>query len=196
MHSRNRGFLGGLLLAGLLAAGCGSSSSGNSDGVAEAFMGVWDIEGSTTSFTVTCQTAGTGSFAIWQELDLDHGVLADLTDVSGACVPPGMSFDVDKTGVTASLVNPDPYTGSAPLCRYVLGTDSNGNPAFIDFTFSDLSFTKLQASSTSKAPRLLLAGDGSGPFMQDDGTNMGNYVQVDTCTISGNGDIFHRTTQP
>jgi hypothetical protein len=192
----NRGFKGAFLLAGLLAAGCSSSSSGNSDGVAEAFMGHWEIDGMTTSFTVTCPNTGMGTFAIWQELDLDHGVLADLTDVSNACVPPGMSFDVDKAGVTASVVAPDPYTGSAPLCRYVLGADSNGNPVFIDFSFSDLTMTKLQASSASKAPRLLLAGTASGPLMQDDGTNTGNSVAVDTCTIIGSGDIFHRTTQP
>lgn len=192
----NRGLKGAFLVAGMLAAGCGSSSSGNSDGVAEAFIGHWEPEGSTTSFTVTCASMGMGNIPIWNEVELDHGVLADLTDVSNACVPPGMSFNVDKTGVTASVLNPDPYTGNMPECRYVVGSDSNGIPAYIDFTFSDLTITKLQASSTSKAPRILLAGTASGGFMQDDGTGTGNYVQSDTCSYSGTGDIFHRTTQP
>lgn len=196
MSSWDRGFKGAFLLAGLLGAGCGSSSSSNPDGVAEAFMGRWDIDGATSSFQLTCPQTGMGTFPIWSELDLDHGVLADLTDISTACVAPGMSFDVEKGGTTASVVNPDPYTGNAPLCRYVLGTDQNGNPAFIDFTFSELTITKLQASSTSKAPRVLLEGTASGPLMQDDGTNMGNFVQSDTCTITGSGDVFHRTTQP
>jgi hypothetical protein len=193
----NRGFKGAFLLAGLLGAGCSSSSSTtNSDGVAEAFMGRWEIEGASSSFALTCPNFGMGMVPIWTELDLDHGVLSDLTDISNACVAPGMSFDVDKGATTATVVNPDPYTGNAPLCRYVLGSDSNGNPAYIDFAFSDLTITKLQASSSSKAPRVLLAGSATGPLMQDDGTNMGNTIQTDTCTIMGTGDVFHRTTQP
>ena len=191
----NRGCKGGFLLAGLLVAGCGGSSSGNPDGVAEAFMGHWEAEGATSSFTLTCQMAGMGTFPIWGELDLDHGVLSDLTDVSTACVPPGMSFNVDKTGVSAAVVNPDPYTGNPSDCQVVLGNDSYGNPVYIDFTFSDLTITKLQPSSTSKAPRVLLAGTATGAWMQEDPTAH-TFSQVDTCTYSGTGDIFHRTTQP
>jgi hypothetical protein len=188
------GIGGALLMATLFGLGCGGSG-GDSDGAAAAFMGHWEIEGATTSFTIICPTLGvTGAQVIWTELVLDHGVLADLTDVSTACVTPGISFDV--AGVAASAVNPDPYTGNAPLCRSILANDPNGLPIFIDLSFSDLTITKLQTSTTEKAPRVLFAGTASGPLMEDDGTGTGNFAPVDTCSLSGTGDVFHRTTQP
>ncbi len=193
----NRGFKGAFLMAGLLAAGCGSSSSGNPDGVAEAYMGHWEVEGNSSSFTLNCPaTVGSLSFPIWTTLDFDHGVLSDLVDVSSACASPGMGFDVDKGGVTAQVVDPDPFTGNAPLCKLVVAVDSNGLPIFIDFSFTSLSLTKLAASGTDKAPRLLLGGAATGPLMEDDGTGTGNLTQIDSCTYSGPGDSFHRTTQP
>jgi hypothetical protein len=186
-----------LLAAGLAAAGCGGSSSSNPDGLAEGFIGHWEVEGATTSYTLTCpNTVGAVSFPIWTDLVLEHGVLSDLTDVSTACAPPGMSFDVDKKGVVATVVAPDPYTSNAPLCRFVVGSDSNGLPVYIDFSFTSLTFTKLQDSGTGAAPRALWGGAAAGPLMEDDGTNTGNLVQADSCTYSGSGDIFHRTTQP
>jgi hypothetical protein len=193
-----RGLELAFLIAGLLAAGCSSSSSGNPDGVAEAFMGRWDIEGTSSSFSLACPATFQSALNIpvWTELDFDHGVLSDLVDVSTACSSPGIGFDVDKSGVTAQAVNPDPFTGVAPLCRLVVGTDTNGLPIFIDFSFSSLTITKLAASGTDKAPRVLYGGQASGPLMQDDGTNTGTNVQIDTCTYSGPGDSFHRTTQP
>jgi len=185
------------LIAGLVAAGCGSSSSGNPDGVAEPYMGHWEIEGSSSSFTLNCPaTVGSLSFPIWSELELDHGVLSDLVDVSSACSSPGMGFDVDKGGVTAQVVNPDPFTGAAPLCRLVVAVDANGLPVFIDFSFSSLTITKLAAAGTDKAPRILYGGAATGPLMEDDGSGTGNNVQIDSCTYSGPGDSFHRTTQP
>jgi hypothetical protein len=191
------GIAGAVLAAALLALGCGGGSGGSSDGAAAAFMGHWELEGATTSFIITCPTVGvSGAQVVWTELVLDHGVLADLTDVSTACVTPGISFDLDAKGVVASAVNPDPYTGNAPLCRSILGNDSNGNPVFIDLTFTDLAITKLQTSSTEKAPRVLFGGTGTGALMADDGTGTGNFVAVDTCSYTGTGDVFHRTTQP
>jgi hypothetical protein len=191
------GIGGALLTACLLGAGCGGGSSGDSDGAAAAFMGHWEIEGTTTSFTITCPTiAISGAQVVWTELVLDHGALADLTDVSTACVTPGISFDVDSKGVVASAVNPDPYTGSAPLCRAIVADDMNGIPIYIDLTFTALSITKLQASSTDKEAKVLYAGTASGPLMEDDGTGTGNFVTADTCSYTGTGDVFHRTTQP
>ena len=190
--------IGGILLTVcLLAVGCGGGSSGSSDGAAAAFMGHWELEGTTTSFTITCpQTVGSVAFPIWTELILDHGVLTDLSDVSTACSAPGINYDLDSKGVEASAVDPDPYTMAAPLCHWVLGADSNGLPVFIDFTFSALTITKLQTSSSDKAPRVLYAGTATGPLMQDDGTASGNFVTADTCSYNGVGDVFHRTTQP
>jgi hypothetical protein len=191
-------FLAGFLAAGLLASGCGSSSSTtNPDGLAEGFMGTWDIQGSTTSFSLSCPAStdiGTVSFPIWTELELDHGVLSDLADVSKACVPPGITFDVDKKGLTASAVNPDPFSGNAPLCEFVLGNDTAGNPVFIDFSFSSLTITKLADSGTGKAPRVLFAGSAMGPLMRFDSS--GKLGATDTCTYDGSGDIFQRMTQP
>ena len=197
---RRLGIGGVLLTASLLTLGCGGGGSGDSDGAAAAFMGHWELDSATTtsSFTLKCPaTVGSVAFPIWSELVLDHGVLTDLTDVStGACSAPGINYDIDSKGVVASVVNPDPYTGNPPLCHWVFASDSNGLPVFIDFTFTDLTITKLQASSTEKAPRVLYAGTASGPLMQDDGTASGNFVTADTCTYSGTGDVFHRTTQP
>jgi len=193
----NRGLKGAFLIAGLLAAGCGSSSSGNPDGVAEPFMGHWDIEGGSSSFTLNCPaTFGSLTFPIWGQLELDHGVLSDLVDESGVCSSPGIGFDVEKGGVTAQVVDPDPFTQKAPLCELVVAVDSNGLPVFIDFSFSSLKITKLPTSGTDKTPRILYGGAAAGPLMQDDGTSSGNNVQIDTCTYSGAGDSFHRTTQP
>ena len=199
-HRRPHGRLGlgaALLTASILAAGCGGGSSGDPDGAAAAFMGHWEIEGATTSFTIICPTiAVSGAQVVWTELVLDHGALADLTDVSTACITPGISFDIDSKGVVASAVNPDPYTGNAPFCRSIVANDPNGLPIFIDLTFTDLTITKLQTSTTEKAPRVLFAGTASGPLMEDDGSGMGNFVPADTCSYTGTGDVFHRTTQP
>ena len=186
---------GAFLAAGLLVLGCGGGSGGNSDGAAAAFMGHWALEGTSTSFKISCPTLNiSGPQFVWTELAFEHGVLADLTDVSTGCVTPGISFDI--AGDVASAVNPDPYTGNAPLCRSVLANDANGLPIFIDLTFSALTITKIQAATTDKAPRVLFGGTASGPLMEDDGTGMGNFVTVDTCSYSGSGDVFHRTTQP
>jgi len=189
------GIGGSLLTVALFLLGCGGGSGGSSDGAAAAFMGHWALEGDTTSFKITCPTLSiAGPQFVWTELVLDHGVLADLTDVSTACVTPGISFDI--AGDVASAVNPDPYTGNAPLCRSVVANDANGFPVFIDLTFSALTITKLQTATTEKAPRVLFGGTASGPLMEDDGTGMGNFVTVDTCSYTGTGDVFHRTTQP
>jgi hypothetical protein len=191
------GIGGAFLTVSLLALGCGGGSGGSSDGAAAAFMGHWEIEGATSSFTISCPaTVGSVAFPIWTELVLDHGVLTDLTDVSTACSAPGINYDIDSKGTMATAVNPDPYTGNAPLCHWILGADANGLPVFIDLTFTDLTITKLQASASDKAPRVLYGGSASGPLMQDDGTASGNFVTADTCTYSGAGDVFHRTTQP
>jgi hypothetical protein len=201
-HSRRRpagrvGIRGAFLTTCVLAAGCGGGSGGPSDGLAEAFLGHWEIESSTSSFTISCpNTLGSGAFPIWTELVLDHGVLSDLTDTSTACAAPGISFDVDSKGVVATAVNPDPYSGAAPLCQWVLGPDQNGFPIFINFSFSVLTITKLASSGTGMAPKILFAGNASGPLMQDDGTGTGTNVMTDTCTYGGSGDVFHRTTQP
>ena len=195
----NRGLKGSFLIAGLLVAGCGSSSSsGSSDGVATAFMGRWEMEGASSSFSLTCPaTFGSPiAFPIWTELEFDHGVLSDLVDVSSACATPGVSFEIDKNGVTAEVVNPDPFTGNAPECKLVVASDSNGLPIFIDFSFSSLMITKLASSGTDKAPRILYGGAATGPLLQDDGTGTGTNMQIDSCTYSGAGDSFHRTTQP
>jgi hypothetical protein len=191
------GIGGAVLAAALLVLGCGGGSGGSSDGAAAAFMGHWEIEGTTSSFTLSCpQTIGNVAFPIWSELVLDHGVLSDLTDVSTACSAPGINFDIDSKGVVAAAVNPDPYTGAAPLCHWVLFADANGLPVFVDFTFTDLTITKLQTTSSEKAPRVLYAGTAAGPLVQDDGSGAGNFVTVDTCSYTGTGDVFHRTTQP
>jgi hypothetical protein len=191
------GIGGALLTACLLAAGCGGGSSSDSDGAAAAFMGHWEMEGATSSFTISCPlTVGSVVFPIWTELVLDHGVLTDLTDVSTACSAPGIDYNIDSKGVEASAPNPDPYTGNPPLCHWVLGADQNGLPVWVDFTFTALTITKLQTSTTEKAPRVLYAGTATGPLMQDDGTASGNFVTADTCSYSGTGDVFHRTTQP
>jgi hypothetical protein len=191
------GLGGAFLTASLLVLGCGGSSSSDPDGKAGAFMGHWEIEGATSSFTINCPaTLGSVAFPIWTELVLDHGVLTDLTDVSTACSAPGMSFNIDSKGVVASVVDPDPYTGNPPLCHWVLFADSNGLPVFIDWTFTDLTITKLQTSSSEKAPRVLFGGMAMGPLMNDDGSGTGNFVTADTCSYSGTGDVFHRTTQP
>lgn len=194
----NKGFKGAFLIAaGLLAAGCGSSSSGSPDGVAEAFMGRWELENASSSFTLNCPaTFGSLTFPIWGHLDLDHGVLSDLVDVSAVCSSPGIGFDVEKGGVTAQAVNPDPFTQSAPLCELVVALDANGLPVFIDFSFSSLTITKLPASATDKTQRVLYGGQATGPLMQDDGTNSGTNKQIDTCAYMGAGDSYYRTTQP
>jgi hypothetical protein len=191
------GIGGAVLTACLLAAGCGGGSSSDSDGAAAAFMGHWELDGATSSFTLNCPaTIGSVAFPIWPELVLDHGVLTDLTDVSTTCAAPGLDYIVDSKGIEADVANPDPYTGNPPLCHWVFTSDSNGLPVYIDFTFSALSITKLQTSSTEKAPRVLYAGTATGPLMEDDGTATGNFVTADTCSYTGTGDVFHRTTQP
>jgi len=116
--------------------------------------------------------------------------------VSSVCSSPGIGFDVEKGGVTAQAVNPDPFTQKAPLCELVVALDANGLPVFIDFSFTNLTITKLPLSSTDKAPRALYGGAAMGPLMEDDGTGSGTNMQIDTCSYSGPGDSFHRTTQP
>jgi hypothetical protein len=180
-------------LLAVLAGACGGSSGGASLGPAGKFLGRWELDTATT-FTINCPTVMlSGSAAIWVEMVFEKGVLTDATEASGACVPPGIGFDVNGTKLSAT--NPDPYTGMAPLCELTLGADNNGFPVFLDLSFSALDLTLLQTTA-GDAPKAALSGVASGIIAQEDGTGTGHYVQVDTCTYSGSGDTFHRMSQP
>lgn len=180
-----------------LAGGCGSDGGGSASlGPAGKFLGRWELDGTTSTFAINCPaTMLGGAAAIWGEMVFEKGVLTDATETSGACLPPGLAFDADKTGVILSVANPDPYTGAAPICSLNLGTDANGFPAFLDLTFSALDLTLLQVVA-NQPPKAILAGAATGVISQEDGSGTGRYVQVDTCTYSGTGDTYHRMSQP
>jgi hypothetical protein len=181
-------------LLAVLAIGCGGSS-GTSLGPAAKFLGRWEIDlTAPSSFKISCPVIMlSGSAAVWGEMVFEKGVLTDATEASGNCLPPGLGFDVN--GSKLSVANPDPYTGAAPICELTLGADANGLPVYLDLSFTALDLTLLKPVS-GEAPTALLTGTATGAVAQDDGTGMGHYVQVDTCTYSGTGDTFHRMSQP
>ncbi|HEY7370895.1 MAG TPA: hypothetical protein VIF57_01870 [Polyangia bacterium] len=179
------------------AGGCGSDGGGSASlGPAGKFLGRWELDGTSSTFTINCPASMlAGAAALWGEMVFEKGVLTDATETSGNCLPPGLAFDVDKTGVILSVSNPDPYTGMAPVCSVPIGTDAGGHTVFLDMSFTALDFTLLQTTA-KQAPKAMLSGTGTGAIAQDDGTGTGNYVQVDTCTYSGTGDVYHRMSQP
>jgi hypothetical protein len=182
------------LTVALAAAGCGSSSSSTSGGPGEKFIGHWELDTVSSTFMVNCPVAGlSGNVPIWGEMVFDRGVLTDLTETSGACLPPGVDFDSDSKGTTLTAPNPDPYTNMPPECDWFIGNDANG-PVIIQLAFSQLTFTLLQSSGTNGAPQALLAGSGSGPLIQIDPTTM-QPAQTDSCTVSGTSDRFHQMTR-
>jgi hypothetical protein len=176
--------------AALLGAGCGSSSSGSSS----AFTGNWELDSTTSSFTLSCpHTTGLESVpqaVLWTELVFDTGVLTPITEASGTCGP-GLAFDASSTALTLS--NPDPYTNQAPECDLSLGADANGNSTFLALSFSTLTFTLLSPMK-GEAPKGLLAANATGQVLQQDPIT-GAFSATDSCTYVGAGDIFHRMTK-
>lgn len=178
------------------SGGCGSGSGGTKARPEDKFLGLWQLDGTMTSFSLVCpQAFGTAaqSFSIWQSLDMQRGVLTGISEVSTACLQPGLSFDVDTSGNILQLVNPDPYTTKAPLCETLITNDpTTGNPLVASLTFTSASFTLLQPIS-GQPPRGLLTGTASGPLVNFDPIN--GPTQTDTCTYTGSGDTFHHMTQ-
>lgn len=176
--------------AALLGAGCGSSSSGSGS----AFTGNWELDSSTSSFTLTCPATpglqNVPNALLWTELVFDTGVLTPITEASGTCGP-GLAFNASNSALT--LANPDPYTTQPPVCDISLGADANGNATFLELSFSSLTFTLLSPMK-GEAPKGLLAANATGQVLQQDPIT-GGFNAVDTCTYVGAGDIFHRMTK-
>ena len=193
--SRNTAAVGllGTVLA-VLPAACGGSSGGADLGPAGKFLGRWSLDSTTTTFAISCLQGG-APLNFWSELDFDRGVLTDVSETSTTCLAPGLAFDVDPSGVTLSVPNPDPYTGIEPHCLVSLGTDAMGFTVYLDMTITSLDFTLLSPVK-DKAPSGLLSVSANAVIAQDDGTGAGNYVVTDTCTYSGKNDTYHRMTQP
>ena len=194
--SRNTAAVGllGAVLA-VLPAACGGSSGGNDLGPAGKFLGRWSLDSVTTTFAISC-SQGTGApLNFWSELDFDRGVLTDVSETSTTCLAPGLAFDLDPSGVTLSVPNPDPYTGMEPHCLVSLGTDAMGFTVFFDITVTSLDFTLLSPVK-DKAPSGLLSINANAVIAQEDGSGTGNYVVADTCTYAGTNDTYHRMTQP
>jgi hypothetical protein len=186
--------LGALLLAasGLLA-GCGGSSTSTPKG--EAFLGLWEIDSTTSSFNLACTGGPVGNVpgaGVWFELNFEEGVLTDVSETSGQCPPQGFGFNVTGPAVLSAPAT-DPYTGMAPACLLNLGPAPTTNLAtFLELDFSEVTFTLL-AEVKGKAPQGSLSGMATGTVLQDDGT--GNIGSVGTCTYAGSGDIFHRMSK-
>ena len=121
-------------------------------------------------------------------------MLTDLSEQSGTCLVPGVSFDVDSKGVTATVANPNPYTGTLPICSLAIAADSAGFTVFLDLSFTALTFTAA-APVADQAPTAFLAGTATGAILQDDGTGTGGLVQTDSCSYSGTGDRYHRMSK-
>jgi hypothetical protein len=139
--------------------------------------------------------SGAVSLNFWPELDFEHGVLTDVSESSSTCVAPGLAFDVDKSGSSLSLPNPDPYTGNPPFCAIPIATDANGLTVYLQLTPSAFTFTLL-APVKDKAPTGLLSINSPGGIFRDDGTGTGNLVQSDSCMYTGTNDTYHRMSQP
>jgi hypothetical protein len=181
-------------LLAVFGGGCGGDGGSVSLGPAGKFLGRWQRVPGMSTFRINCPaTMISGEALIWPELVFERGTLTDASEASGNCLPPGMSFDVEADGVTLSAPNPDPYTDAPPICTITLGTDTAGLPVFLDFTFSALDFTMLQAVA-GQAPSALLSGTAAGGIFQAD--SAGAYVQIDACTYSGTGDTYYRMSQP
>jgi len=183
------------LVVAVLPAACGGSSGGGVDlGPAGKFLGKWELDTLNSTFSIAC-TAGGASLNFWGELDFDKGVLTDVSETSGTCLPPGLALDVDSSNSALTATNPDPYTGATPLCSISLGSDAMGFTVFLDLTISNMKFTLLPAAK-DQAPTGLLSVTANGAILQEDGSGTGNYVQADSCTYSGTNDTYHRMTQP
>jgi hypothetical protein len=90
-------------LLAALSGGCGGDGGGVSLGPAGDFLGRWELDGATSTFNINCPaTMISGPASIWTELVFERGVLTAVSEASGTCLPPGMSFDVDAAGVTLS----------------------------------------------------------------------------------------------
>jgi hypothetical protein len=174
--------------AALLGAGCGSSSSSGGS----AFTGNWELDSTTSSFTLNCPATlgNVAGAALWVELVFDTGVLTPITESSGTCGP-GLAFNASSSALT--IANPDPYTTQAPVCDVSLGNDSAGNATFLELSFNSLTFTLLSPMA-GEAPKGLLAANASGQVLSQDATT-GAVSSIDTCTYVGAGDIFHRMTK-
>jgi hypothetical protein len=183
--------------ASLGSIGCGGDS-GPAATPADKFIGRWETDETTTTskFTLTCQTNGTlNNFITWFSLDFERGTLTDLSDVSTSCTQPGLSFDVDTSKTSLSLVSPDPYLvapNNQPTCVSSLGSDGNGGTFYLVFTPTTATFTLL-AHTAGSVPMGLFAANGSATVV--DVSSTGAASMADTCTYTGTGDQFHQMTR-
>jgi hypothetical protein len=188
-----------VVLCGALSValgGCGDSSSGTTAGPGAKFLGRWELDGTSSTFTLSCQNRGViNNLPFWTEMLFEEGVLTDVSEVSPVCFQPGLSFDVDSTKNAVGLVTPDPYRtapDNMPTCELSGGTDANGNQLFLVLNFDSASFTRLQQTA-GQAPKGLWAANGSGSIIAIDTT--GAASTDDTCTYIGSGDTFHQMTK-
>ena len=206
----------GATLATVGFAGCGSSSS-NEEPFAD-YQGVWTVD--TDQSTLSCPqsmeigTDGMMPFSPWTAsplpnvktgtVTLEAGVLADLVQTQGVCA---FNFDVMTKTATATVLNPDPYSGQAPACiipvTFVEGgnfvpapalTQVIGETSRVTLTpgAGQLSFQLLEPQK-GQAPTAQLLGSANAQLVLEDID--GVLVTLPPCTFSARVKL-HKIAKP
>ncbi len=149
---------GVLPIAALLITGALTGCESSSDGAFDEFVGTWKVEPVTSQFALTCTFLTRPlQFPLWDVLEMGEGVLSDLAETSGAC-----PFFYDVVQKTATVPNPDPYTGKAPICRLDQSTDMV--TAFLEFQPMNWKFNLLQPQK-GQPPRAQMIGTAVVPLI-------------------------------
>ena len=175
---------------GSLLAGCGSDSDPPPYG---EFTGIWDLEfpADGRPYKTTCADPmdGTQQLGVsFQGMRFERGTLTDLVETAWEC---RITYDVQ--GKTALAANPDPYTGLAPECSFLLGffNDAAGTEIAVFGTVqpADRWNFALDAAQPGKAPSATF--DVSGRVIRTDIPVVDNPTAVEygTCPWGTNPPV-------
>jgi hypothetical protein len=194
-----------------LAAACttGAACGGSDGGSTDAFVGRWikefDIpvpgDPDASGFDLACTDPNFSmfntNFLVWSEINFEHGVATDLFEASGNC---SLSWDIDGSGKSAIVPNPDPIIGEAPGCVISLNyldAAQNELPAAMLIeppTGDAFKFTLLGKNNSGGAPQAELRGTSPVTIQRLDAA--GTLFETTTpCSYAGM-DTYFRLTQP
>lgn len=204
-----------VVLAGVVMAGCESSTPGQPF---PDFEGVWvvDLDQSSLSCPQTMSIGNNGvmPFSPWTAMPvpnvkqgtvtLEAGVLTDLVETNGLCA---FNYNVAKKENSATVPNPDPYTGGAASCTIpvTLVSDTNFAPApAVTQVIGDPSRVVLTPGVGTLSFQLLAPEKGKAPTAQIIGSADANLMLVDAnmilqtlppCTFSAQVKL-HKIAKP
>ena len=171
---------------GVIAAGCGSTTSGEPF---PEFEGVWLVDTDASSLNCRMEVGLENvPFPLWgSTVTIAAGVLTDLVGTDGLCL-----FNYDVKGKVATVPTPDPYTGAAPTCTISVSSMDASNVLLAPDPTTPISFKLLQPVKGA-APTAQIVGSAAATVSLADAT--GQLQPLTPCMFAAQVKI-HKLAKP